>query len=53
MRTVRTQHHKLIWNFDYVPQIEYPSDIIIGATAHSLLWEFPGYRPPVELYDLD
>ena len=53
MRAVRTQHHKLIWNFDYVPQIEYPSDIIIGATAHSLLWEFPGYRPPVELYDLD
>jgi len=53
MRAVRTQCHKLIWNFDYAPQIELPSDILIGATAHSMLYEWPGYKEPVELYDLE
>ncbi len=52
MRAVRTQRHKLLWNFDYTPQIELPSDIIIGATAHSLLYEWTGYKKAVELYDL-
>ncbi len=51
-RAIRTRRHKLIWNFDFVPRIELPSDIIVGATARHMLREFAGYKQPVELYDL-
>ncbi len=52
MRAIRTERYKLIWNSEFAPQLELPSDIIIGATAHSMLHKFPGYRKPIELYDL-
>jgi arylsulfatase A-like enzyme len=53
MRSVRTDHHKLIVNFEVSTRVDVPSDIRQSPIYPLMQREFDDVRPPVELYDLN
>ena len=52
MRAVRTEHHKLIVNFEVSTRVDVPSDIRGSPIYPLMLKEFDDVRPILELYDL-
>jgi N-sulfoglucosamine sulfohydrolase len=52
MRCIRTDRYKLICNFEFAPEVEFPTDMIHGLSGRTIL-DYPDYHPPTELYDLD
>jgi arylsulfatase A-like enzyme len=52
MRSVRTDHHKLIVNFEVSTRIDVPSDIRRSPIYPLMHQQFDDVRAPVELYDL-
>lgn len=52
MRAIRTDHHKLIVNFEVSTRVDVPSDIRESPIYPLMLKQFDDVRPPVELYDL-
>jgi arylsulfatase A-like enzyme len=52
MRAVRTEHHKLIVNFEASTRVDVPVDVRESPIYPVMLSELDGVRPPVELYDL-
>ena len=52
MRAVRTDHHKLIVNFEVSTRVDVPTDIRQSPIYPLMPREFDDVRPPVELYDL-
>ena len=52
MRAVRTDHHKLIVNFEVSTRVDVPSDIRQSPIYPLMLSQFDDVRPTVELYDL-
>jgi arylsulfatase A-like enzyme len=52
MRAIRTEHHKLIVNFEVSTAVDVPADIRESPIYPLMLHEFGRVREPVELYDL-
>jgi arylsulfatase A-like enzyme len=52
MRAIRTDHHKLIVNFEVSTRVDVPTDIRESPIYPLMREEFDDARPPVELYDL-
>ena len=52
MRAIRTEHHKLIVNFEVSTRVDVPSDIRESPIYPLMRSHFDEVRPPVELYEL-
>ena len=52
MRAIRTDHHKLIVNFEVSTAVDVPADIRASPIYPLMLPDFNRARPPIELYDL-
>jgi N-sulfoglucosamine sulfohydrolase len=52
MRAIRTDHHKLIVNFEVSTCVDVPSDIRQSPIYPLMLSQFDDVRPTIELYDL-
>ncbi len=53
IRSIRTDRHKLIINFEFNVAYDAPSDIQQGAIYRTSVEKYMGLRPRVEFYDLD
>lgn len=52
MRAIRTDHQKLIVNFEISTRVDVPSDIRESPIYPLMLSQFDDVRPAIELYDL-
>jgi N-sulfoglucosamine sulfohydrolase len=52
MRAIRTEHHKLIVNFEVSTAVDVPADVRASPIYPLMLPDFNRARPPIELYDL-
>jgi arylsulfatase A-like enzyme len=52
MRAIRTDHHKLIVNFEVSTRVDVPSDVRQSPIYPLMLDQFDAVRAPIELYDL-